>query len=86
LSSTSDEILSKVKKYLSKIHRRKNNNIETDIDIIPNINVTKSSRVYKLSNYEKNILKSRTAKSVTNDILIKSKAEKKLNKSIKIDV
>lgn len=67
LSKTSDETLDKVKKYLKKINRKQSDQIDTDNDVIPNVMAQKSDRTYKLSNYEKNILKQRNLKKVLND-------------------
>ena len=67
LSVVSDKTLKKVELYLSKMNRKKINEIEMDTDVIPNVNTSKNDRAYKLSNYEKNILKQRNLKKVLND-------------------
>jgi hypothetical protein len=67
LSVVSDETLTRIKKHLRKVNKKKINEIEVDIDVIPNGNMFKNDRVYKLSNYEKNILKQRNLKKVLND-------------------
>lgn len=67
LSVVSDNTLDKITKYLKKINKKRFNEIEMDVDIIPNSNVTKSEKMYKLSNYEKNILKQRNLKKVLNE-------------------
>lgn len=67
LSVVSDDTLLKIIKYLKKINRMKPNNVDVDVDIIPNGNLTKNDRAYKLSNYEKNILKQRNLKKVLNE-------------------
>jgi hypothetical protein len=67
LSAVSDETLDRVKKYIKKVSKGKNNEIEMDTDIIPNANFSKNDRAYKLSNYEKNIIKQRNLKKILND-------------------
>lgn len=67
LSAVSDGTLEKIRRYLKKINKKKINQIEVDIDVIPNGNTSKNDRVHKLSNYEKNILKQRNLKKVLND-------------------
>ena len=67
LSSVSDATLDKINKYLIKINKKKSNEIEVDIDVIPNNNALRNERMHKLSNYEKNILKQRNIKKVLND-------------------
>lgn len=67
LSSVSDATLEKITKYLKKVNKKKTNEIEVDVDIIPNSNIIKNERIHKLSNYEKNILKQRNLKKVMND-------------------
>jgi len=67
LSAVSDSTLDKINRYLKKINKNRVSEIETDVDIIPNINNNKSDKAYKLSNYEKNILKQRNLKKVLND-------------------
>jgi hypothetical protein len=67
LSSVKDETLDKISRYLKKITKKKNNQIEMDIDVIPNVNTQKHNRTYKLSNFEKNILKQRNIKKVLNN-------------------
>ena len=67
LSIVSDATLDKIKKYLKKVNIKRISQIEVDIDIIPNANNVKIDRTYKLSNYEKNILKQRNLKKVLNE-------------------
>jgi len=67
LSAVSDNTLEKITKYLRKINKNKVNEIEVNTDVIPNGNTSKSDRAYKLSNYEKNILKQRNLKKVLNE-------------------
>src|SRR5437879_2801123 len=67
LSAVSDTTLDKISKYLNKINKKRAGQIEVDIDVIPSGNTSKSERAYKLSNYEKNILKQRNLKKVLND-------------------
>lgn len=66
LSIASDFTLERINKYLKKINKKKMNEIETDVNIIPYANTTKNDKTYKLSNYEKNILKQRNLKKVLN--------------------
>ena len=66
-SAISDETLARIKKHLKKVNKSRDNEIEVDIDVIPNGNTFKNDRAYKLSNYEKNILKQRNLKKVLND-------------------
>jgi len=67
LSTVSDATLEKINKFLQKINKKRANQIEVDVDIIPNGSICKNDRTYKLSNYEKNILKQRNLKKVLND-------------------
>lgn len=67
LSVVSDETLNRILKYLKKVNKSKANSIELDVDIIPMSGSSKSERTYKLSNYEKNILKQRNLKKVLED-------------------
>ena len=67
LSTASDGTLERIHKYLKKINKKKTEHVEVDVDIIPNSNVSKNERTYKLSNYEKNILKQRNLKKVLNE-------------------
>ena len=67
LSSASDDTLGRIKKYLKRIKSKNVGQIEIDVDIIPSIINTKNDRAYKLSNYEKNILKQRNLKKVLNE-------------------
>lgn len=67
LSSVNDKTLKKIKKYLGEINKKRINQTDMDINIIPNGVISKNDRAYKLSNYEKNILKQRTLKKVLND-------------------
>lgn len=67
LSSLSDPTLDRVSKYLRKINRIRSSKVEVDVDIIPNGDISNNDRAYKLSNYEKNILKQRNLKKVLND-------------------
>lgn len=67
LSSVKDETLDKISKYLEKINKKRGDQIEMDVDVIPNSNSFKNDRTYKLSNFEKNILKQRNLKKVLNN-------------------
>lgn len=67
LSSVSDKTLNSISKYLRKINRKKLNEIEVDVDVILDNETSDNDRTYKLSNYEKNILKQRNLKKVLND-------------------
>lgn len=66
LSVVTDETLNQIIKYLNKVNKRKKNHIDVDVDVIPNVNLAKNDRAYKLSNYEKNILKQRKIKKALN--------------------
>ena len=66
-TSANDKTLDKISKYLRKVNKKQQNEIEVDVDVIPNTHNTKSDRTYKLSNYEKNILKQRNLKKVLNE-------------------
>ena len=66
LSSASDKTLDQINKYLKKVIRKRAIDVETETEIIPNAYTSKNDRVYKLSNYEKNILKQRNLKKVLN--------------------
>lgn len=67
LSAVSDTTLERINKYLKKINKKRVDQIEVDVDVIPGGNISKADRTYKLSNYEKNILKQRNLKKVLND-------------------
>jgi CRISPR/Cas system CMR subunit Cmr4 (Cas7 group RAMP superfamily) len=61
LSSVSDKTLNRVYRYLKKINKRTSSTEEVDdFNIIPSEN--ENEKAYKLSNYEKNILKQRNLK------------------------
>ena len=61
LSVVSDDTMYKIEKYLTKLekeNKKKSKTIELDEDVIPcNLGCASDDRVYRLSNYEKNILK-----------------------------
>ena len=67
LSLVSDSTLGNIKRYLSKIKKLTPIGNEIDIDVIPNTGSSKNNRQYKLSNYEKNIIKQRNLKKVLNE-------------------
>lgn len=67
LSSVRDDTLDKITKYLKKINKKQINEIEVDVDMVPSTSNTKCDKVYKLSNYEKNILKQRSLKKILNN-------------------
>lgn len=67
LSTVSDQTLDDIVKYLKKVNKKKSKQIDMEIDIIPTVPATKNNRTYKLSNYEKNILKQRNFKKVLNN-------------------
>lgn len=67
LSVVSDVTLDKISKYLKKVNKKRISQIEVDVDIIPNVNDNMVDRTYKLTNYEKNILKQRNLKKVLNE-------------------
>lgn len=67
LSSVSNRTMRKIDRYLKKINKEKTNEIDLDVNVIPDQKITKSNRTYKLSNYEKNILKQRKLKKVLDD-------------------
>lgn len=66
LSVVSNQTLGKIKKYLEKIKKAKYDQNEISIDTIPNTGPSKNNRQYKLSNYEKNIIKQRNLKKIMN--------------------
>uniref|UniRef100_A0A6C0LRM6 NET domain-containing protein n=1 Tax=viral metagenome TaxID=1070528 RepID=A0A6C0LRM6_9ZZZZ len=83
LSKVNDKTLDKINKYLCKVNKRKISQIDVKIDIIPDSQLLESERTYKLSNYEKNILKQRELKKVLNeeiDYEIMRLSSKKTNK------
>lgn len=99
LSLVSDETLDKVKRYLAKldrINKKKSKIIELDENSLPDgIGCKTDDRIYRLSNYEKNIIKQKNLSKTSNDddveyeeirfqkIPSKSKS-KKSTKSVKI--
>ncbi|BCS83177.1 hypothetical protein QLL95_gp0946 [Cotonvirus japonicus] len=62
LSLVSDKTLNQINKYINKLNNNNNNHIEIDTDVIPNFGSAKNERTYRLSNYEKNIIKQRNLK------------------------
>lgn len=68
LSKVSDSILDEINNYIKKANKKRNNKIETNVDIIPITDNSLSNRAYKLNNYEKNIIKQRNLKKVLNDL------------------
>lgn len=77
LSSTSDKTLKKVKTYIKKINLEKKNNPEADTDFHLIDQPTSNDRAYKLSNYEKNILKQMNIKKATEENSQKKTKSKK---------
>ena len=67
LTSASDKTLDQIHKYLKKATSKRTTDTEAETEIIPNAYSSKNERVYKLSNYEKNILKQRNLKKVLNE-------------------
>lgn len=67
LSNASDKTLEKIQKYLKKANTKRGAEESMETEIIPNVYPNKNERVYKLSNYEKNILKQRNLKKVLNE-------------------
>jgi hypothetical protein len=67
LSVIDDQTLDQVYKYLKKVNKNKTHQIEVDVDIIPGSTNDTTERTYKLSNYEKNILRQRNLKKVLNE-------------------
>ena len=67
MSSISDRTLDHINKYLAKISRQKAKETDIETSIMSYTTDTKSERTYKLSNYEKNILKQRNLKKVLNE-------------------
>ena len=66
-STVGDETLDKIIKYLKKVNKKRSNQIDVDVDVIPNGNSYKNDRIHKLSNYEQNIIRQRNIKKVLND-------------------
>lgn len=66
LANVSDDTLQKLCRSLKKINNKKTNEIEVDTSIIPEY-ASQSNRTYKLTNYEKNILKRRNQKKVLDE-------------------
>lgn len=66
LSVIEDGTLRKITKYIYNLNKNKITEIETEIDILQGDDIL-NERTYKLSNYEKNILKQRNLKKVLND-------------------
>lgn len=67
LSIVSDSTLDKINKFINKINIKRKSEIDVDVDVIPSAQLQqKDDRMYKLSNYEKNLLKQRQLKKVLN--------------------
>jgi hypothetical protein len=66
MSVLTDPTLEKISKYLKKTLKIKKEEEEAHIEITPETNNDNSSRTYKLSNYEKNIIKQRNLKKILN--------------------
>ena len=67
LTTMKDSTLDKINAYLNKVNKRQLSTFELEIDSIPCLGSEKKTRTYKLSNYERNILKQRNLKKVLND-------------------
>lgn len=67
LAIVADNTLEKIVQYIQKINNEKNQIINLDTDIIVDNNEVTQKRVYKLSNYEQNIMKQRKLKKVINN-------------------
>lgn len=66
LSEVSDKTLDRIHKYMKKVNKKRKELSDEEIDYIPYSDF-KEEKTYKLSNYEKNILKQRSLKKVLND-------------------
>lgn len=68
MAALTDETLTKISKYLRVLNKKKKKQIEEDVqsDIIPGLSSETNTRTYKLSNYEKNIIKQRNLKKILN--------------------
>lgn len=62
LTNLTDKTLTRINRYLNKINHDKLQEIHTDNDRIPCLSNDESEKTYKLSNYEKNIIKQRNFK------------------------
>lgn len=67
LSAVTDRTLKRVEKYLRHVSMNRNNEIDVDNNILPTSENYQSERSYKLSNYEKNILKQRRIKMMNDE-------------------
>ena len=67
LSKTSDATLYEIDKYIKKANKKRALQVDVDEDVIPNSDYSGANRTYKLSNYEKNIIKQRNLKKVLNE-------------------
>jgi hypothetical protein len=68
LSTISDNVLDKVTAYLNKVAKRVEEEKDESDEDIPLVPATRTTdRTYKLSNYEKNIIKQRNLKKVLNE-------------------
>lgn len=72
LSTVNDITVDRLTKYLRKVDRRQRHNKskveeESDADTIPTFLNSETGRTYKLSNYEKNIIKQHKLKKVLNE-------------------
>ena len=66
-STVSDNSLDRISKYLRKINKKKCDEIDIDMVIVPQSNSLKQNRTHKLSNYEQNIIRQRNIKKVLNE-------------------
>ena len=67
LSVVSDHTLDLITKHLKKVIKKNSKTESYEIDVIPNANSVGSDRQYKLSNYEKNIIKQNNIKKGMSD-------------------
>jgi hypothetical protein len=67
LSVVSDETLYQVSLYLNKKATKRSIDVDNTVNVIPNVQNSKSDRAYKLSNYEQNIIKQSDLKKVCNN-------------------
>uniref|UniRef100_A0A6C0C9E9 NET domain-containing protein n=1 Tax=viral metagenome TaxID=1070528 RepID=A0A6C0C9E9_9ZZZZ len=69
LSVVSDETLHQVSFYLNNRAKKRSAvyDVDNSVNVIPNVQNSKSDRTYKLSNYEQNIIKQSDLKKISNN-------------------
>jgi|SRR5579872_709106 len=66
MATLADDTLDHIIKYLKTLKKKSKEPVNEEVDIIPGLFSESNTRTYKLSNYEKNIIKQRNLKKILN--------------------